>query len=353
MRGITRGRKAFTLIELLVVIGIISVLVALLLPAVQQARETARRSQCQGNLHQIGLALQNYHDQFKLFPPGQINETFQGGVTIGTFQYANPFEPKSVSNGMMIGGSLGTGYQGSSWMLPILPNIDQQTVYSQWNFLYNVEDNGNAAVVTTLPNGVIASFMPAQWEIPLYYCPSRRQSSDVNKFPYLMRINPTWTRGGNDYGGCLGSGVGFNDNLNLRATWALLPTQLQSDLTQSLLPNRLQVGVFFVNSSTSIADVTDGTSNVILAGEVMRLSVPNNYFLQSSDGWAWGGAATMFSARFGINKGVHYDNTGSAHPGGANYVFADGSTHFINQNVNLPTFQNLANMALGLPVGQY
>jgi prepilin-type processing-associated H-X9-DG protein len=76
-----------------------------------------------------------------------------------------------------------------------------------------------------------------------------------------------------------------------------------------------------------------------------------NPLLISSDGWAWGGAATMFSCRFGVNKGVHYDNPGSNHPGGvAQFLFCDGSVHPLNQQLNLTVFQNLGNVANGMAV---
>ena len=97
------GRRGFTLIELLVVIAIIAVLIALLLPAVQQAREAARRTQCRNNLHQIGLALHNYHDTHNCFPPGQVDR-----------------------------GETSTMHH--SWMTLILPFVDETALYNAYNF---------------------------------------------------------------------------------------------------------------------------------------------------------------------------------------------------------------------------
>lgn len=375
--GSKPGRRVgFTLIELLVVIAVIAILVALLLPAVQQAREAARRSQCQNNLKQIGLALQNYHDQHSSFPPGTVNMLYGGGFTPTTARYAFPYEATTNQLGFAGGvGSIGgapaigtqvgpgAGLQGTSWMLQILPNMDQTQVYNYWNFNYNVWWNGATPTTMNMGTGVV-TFYPAQWEIPGFYCPSRRTNIEVKKLFNTLRIDPDWQGGGNDYGGCAGSGVVFNDSFLSttagtsdpynRPVWDLMPGQLANAPLMSLLPAANHRGVFFVNSNTRIRDVTDGTTNVIMAGEVMRLNgVFNsnvNPLLQSCDGWAWGGAATLFSNRWGINKGVHYDNPGSSHQQGAQFLFVDGSVHFLSQNINLTVFENLGNIANGVPV---
>src|SRR5687768_201165 len=98
------SRRAFTLIELLVVIAIIGILVALLLPAVQQAREAARRTQCKNNLKQLGLALHNYHDQHKLLPPGYVSDYTTAGTDTGP---------------------------GWGWAAMILPQIDQGPLFNR------------------------------------------------------------------------------------------------------------------------------------------------------------------------------------------------------------------------------
>src|SRR5258708_31972905 len=120
-------RTGFTLIELLVVIAIIAVLVSLLLPAVQQAREAARRSQCKNNLKQIGLALHNYHDSFSVFPPGYIA--------------GSPF----------VDGETDTS-PGWSWASMILPQLDQGPLSASINFSLPIQAPANAnAIPTTFP----------------------------------------------------------------------------------------------------------------------------------------------------------------------------------------------------------
>ncbi len=295
-----RQTRGFTLIELLVVIAIIAVLVALLLPAVQQAREAARRSQCQNHLKQLGLALHNYHDVHKVFPPGQINSLFVANS--GGFQAADVDESLIVPTT----GSL-NGFQGTSWMVHILPYIDQATVYNTWNF--NVNMAGNTLAVFYNPSLVVGITPPPLTELPVFYCPSRRSTMDVSgKMANMIRPDSGttaysqqgvfWTKGGNDYGGCGGSGLLFDESeiTNLPSkvnTWHLTPAQVQNGgITITNSPAPLYRGVFYVNSSVAIRDITDGTSNVLMVGEVQRLQNPLQVTqLFCRDGWAWGGHA--------------------------------------------------------------
>ena len=113
------ARRAFTLIELLVVIAIIAVLIALLLPAVQQAREAARRTQCRNNLHQLGLALHNYHDTHQCFPPASVKASLA---------------------------SWGDSAPNTSWLTLILPFVDESALYNAYNFGIDFQDDVNLTV---------------------------------------------------------------------------------------------------------------------------------------------------------------------------------------------------------------
>lgn len=345
--------RGFTLIELLVVIAIIAILIALLLPAVQQAREAARRSTCQNNLKQIVLALHNYHDAHGTFPPGELTSTYAGGTLPTNRTYAYAVEGTLVN---------GNGHHGTSWMLHILPQLEQSQNYDLWNFRRNVYGNG---VLLLASDSFTPLYTPTQTNIPAFYCPSRRSNMDLNNYSNLQRVNVAFTKGGNDYGGCIGSGIAFNTNsMGLPgATWAVTPAQNLNEPIQTTAigppgimktPHPFDIGIFSVNSSTNMRDIKDGTSNVIIVGEVQRLKYPGTIDgLRSRDGWAWGGAATLFSTREGPNKALTIAGSGSEHAGVAQFAFADGGVRGISENIDGFLFANLGNMSNSIPVGEF
>ena len=415
-------RTGFTLVELLVVIAIIAILIALLLPAVQQAREAARRTQCLNNLKQMGLAVHNYIDVNLRFPVGDIAALFLSGNTsmlagnqTGVVVSNTALQQADPTEGSILGLN-GFGIHGTSWMLQILPYVEQGTLWNQWNFSYNVRNNGELTQIITATNingtgagsssttsttTTVTTQQPAQTDLAVYYCPTRRSNMNIDKYNNVRRVDfiqPTtvpWSRGGNDYGGCIGSGTGWYTQQIPMPTitppsLGTVPTGIppQSTTQPSFVPNigtfELAIsqvtyqqslnplenysptpkilGVFSVNRSVGLRDVTDGTSNVIMIGEVQRLNGtdlngngtvtdPTEQQTISNDGWAWGGAATLFSTLNPPNRPFTFDTPGSDHMGGLFQVgLCDGSCRPISQNIDMNTFNNLGNMASGTPV---
>ena len=360
----TRSRReGFTLIELLVVIAIIAMLIALLLPAVQRARESARRSACQNNLKQIGLALHNYHDTHRVLPPGQINNSYLAD-TVG--RYANPIEARLLQ----LRGQNNLGYHGTSWMLHILPMLDQGPLYSFWTPGDNVRTNGE--IGTQLPPPDLTFVYPPRTDVKVFYCPSRRATMEaVGQYASCDRVDSSapsavpWAQGGNDYAGCSGAGITFHENptdATDRQTYAMQPLQLAATVTTVIGLNgqsfstspytqyQSNIGVFSVNSSTGLRSVTDGTSNVIMVSERRLSKLPTPATQRSNDGWAWGGPSTLFSGRFAPHSSLSFDEADSQHEQIVQVGLADGSVRIISVNIDLRTWQNMCNMAQGSPI---
>ena len=214
-------RLGFTLIELLVVIAIIGVLIALLLPAVQQAREAARRNQCTNNLKQIGLALHNYHDVFNIFPPGGRRS-------------------RDAANALEVWGS----WSAQSLLLPYL---DQSETANRFNYDASSlrDDAGTNGPVNATPMSI---------RLGIFLCPSDAVKDMGNHT--FSSVGITVRRPGNNYVACIGDSSRYN--------------------TFNTLESR---GVFWVDSNCTIGMIEDGLKNTISFSE--RLKGPNNIRIKS------------------------------------------------------------------------
>ncbi|MBX3441175.1 MAG: DUF1559 domain-containing protein [Planctomyces sp.] len=304
-----RSRKrGFTLIELLVVIAIIAILVALLLPAVQQAREAARRTQCRNNLKQIGLALHNYHDNFRCFPSGWI------GVDPVT-RLPSAHE----------------GVNGAAWGAMILPQIDQAPLYNLFNSHVGIEDPLNEPFrrsYLTVFNCPSDAGAPQEWEIE-----EEGHPGDV-----ICRLTTA------NYIGSFGT-VELHDCENAPGNFPVTPQgQCVSD------------GVFYHNSKVQIRDIIDGTTNTIMTGE--RKSVANLGWLST-----WSGRVAEGEEAFQRVLGsmdhtpnhpsAHFEDFSSYHIGGAHFLLGDGSVRFVNENIDEALYKALGTIQGGEVVGEF
>jgi len=299
---------------LLVVVAIVAVLIALLLPAVQSAREAARRTTCGNNIRQIATALLSYETSNGRLPAAAVVSA--GDNTSSCVGCWNPWsearEPAHASGAA----------HGTSWMLEILPFIDERGRHDRWNRSANVV--GNASVAAA--------------DVPGFYCPSRRSGIRIESGDHLNLPDSAWRAGGTDYGGSYGRLPGFE----------LLTADDHRFLSRTSLGDpKPYEGVFRPRTGMPLAAILDGLSNTLLVGELQRLrpdagdAAPGRDARTSQDGWAVGGAATLFTTNTdptrgnsgGINNGF-FESPGSSHRGGGFFALADGSVHFVSDSVD-------------------
>ncbi len=344
-----RVRKAFTLVELLVVITIIGILIALLLPAVQAAREAARRISCNNQLKQLGLALHNYGQANKVFPPGTISS--QTGSSINVY---------------------GSDAHGTSWILRILPFIEADALAKGWNYKEGITGT------TPLTTGGLNNLKSSQTDVKGLYCPTRRSTVragvDANNSLDTSNISPLpggWTGGGTDYGGCLGRGVGFASYAIVDATVGGDAKMVNPKVNDVYVDDTTKLsastiwGIFGqVNKSATFGAIRDGLSNTIMTGELSRITSNSSPYNASSgptlgkDGWVYGGPSSTFTTgAYPSSGGItsqsnngYYGSPGSDHSNGANYGIADGSVRFLATSMDGSVFALLGSMADNKPI---
>jgi prepilin-type N-terminal cleavage/methylation domain-containing protein/prepilin-type processing-associated H-X9-DG protein len=302
------SKRAFTLVELLVVIAIIGILIGLLLPAINAAREAGRRTQCVNNLKQWGLAHLAYE---------QDHGAFSEGVVFGSAG------PGYVSPGGVVGST--GAYQRYSFVINIWPYFEQGYLFKQYNFLYTFYAPENLPLTS--------------YSNPIYYCPDDRKG--------------IWA--GDAYGG--------RRRGNYVVDWGC------ADFYQKQPVGGVMIGSFGPNHKTKVQEITKGLAHCMMMAEVLQAADTDFDF--RGDIFNTDGGCSQFMSMNTPNAGVDtttcngaspdipapcqsggpiYVASRSKHPGGVNTVFCDGSAHFISDQIDTDSWRSLSAKSLGTVV---
>jgi len=319
---VARGRRGFTLVELLVVIAIIGILVALLLPAIQAAREAARRAECSNNLKQIAVAAQNFHDTHNRLPPSHL-----GPKPHGT---AYTYREQNVA---------ATAF--------LLPYMEAQDIYDLIDITVPPTSGSNLVPFLALdkvarpwwnqsgPNPPGGPWEMAHTKIGGLVCPSSNPYENSSMTIVLLNYYypNSWTATIQASGFSISGG-----GRDLGRTTYLASAGLIGDAPGWAHDRR---GAFGNRSKYAMADVLDGTSNTFLYGEAVGHKSSGGY----QYAYAWMGAGALPVA-WGLGDHNWYEFS-SMHPGTVQFVFVDGSTHAVMTEIENKALTNLAAMADG------
>jgi prepilin-type N-terminal cleavage/methylation domain-containing protein/prepilin-type processing-associated H-X9-DG protein len=335
------SRPGFTLIELLVVIAIIAVLIGLLVPAVQKVREAANRMACTNNLKQLGLALHNYHEAYGRFPPGRRSlGSLQGSANN---LVTNPPDPIILNlHGLVL----------------LLPYIEQDSLYQRFNqkaaagnFLSSLLGYQIGRAQLASPDAIASGNAALSANIiPMLLCPSDPGPRTIDPQARTGFYSPDLGRTGIQAAKTSYDFISMANGIGAFNRWSTTSQGTRY--------------IFGENSTTRVSDITDGTSNTLAMGEQTLAN-----FNGMTSSWAYAGWTsigidpvgswnTTFPAQ-GLNIWVYstnpavrgrrasWYNAASLHPGGVNFLYADGSVRFLSETTSVPTLTLLSRMADG------
>jgi prepilin-type processing-associated H-X9-DG protein/prepilin-type N-terminal cleavage/methylation domain-containing protein len=279
----------FTLVELLTVVGIIAVLMGLLLPAVQSARERARNVQCANNLMQIGLAIGNYASTHRTLPPGTVNET---GPAL----------------------NLSTGYQ-MSWTVQVLPFLEYKPLYNAFNFRFGSYRTENETAASST--------------IQIFLCPSNGNRVPMN------------------YAGChndVEAPIDVDNHGVLFLNSRIRFDDITDGIAHTLMVGEIQVGIPSMGWASGNGSTLRNTG--LLPNDVELFAVPFGTSRSPS-----GTAVDLLQVQSLVSKGVlpvdYVGGFGSVHPSATNFLFCDGSVRGLKKTISADTFRSLGHRSDG------